>query len=185
MLEKTDLDAMVKDVCDELGAGHLEGVYKQALLIALRFKNFKNKEKEPIKIFECDWERVLPVYYRDNFVGFGKADIVVRENGNTEFTVIEGKRRGANGDHRQQVLVYMRSLEKQQRELNREVRIQGYLVYFPSSDPESLEEEAPNESIKKNGSTAVNKKRKKSKDWEVVPVADKVGLAQRATEAKS
>ena len=69
-LSHYDLTSMILNSCfevmNELGAGFLEAVYRNALLISLREKGL-----------DVEAEKVYQIYYKKEFVGVYKADIVV------------------------------------------------------------------------------------------------------------
>lgn len=53
-------------VYKSLGTGHDEAVYQRALEVELRLAGYS-----------CDLERVVPIMYRDHFVGHGRVDLLI------------------------------------------------------------------------------------------------------------
>lgn len=99
---KKDLRNFSNEVYNELGIGHYETVYHKALLVELRNANY-----------DYDSEVITPIYYKDHFVGNGRADIVIRyhDKGTKKIFIIELKALSSksNKDFRQ-VQSYMNSL---------------------------------------------------------------------------
>lgn len=103
---------MALSVWAQLGAGHDEAVYRNALVVALQSKG-KNARQEVS----------VPVEYDGYWVGAGRADIVFNN------VVIELKTVSKLNDaHRAQIKAYMRGL------LPKFDAMEGVLVNFPSDD---------------------------------------------------
>ncbi len=60
------IEKCANTVYKELGAGHTESVYHKALLVELRLNDIP-----------CESEVITPITYKGQFVGYGRADIVV------------------------------------------------------------------------------------------------------------
>jgi GxxExxY protein len=61
------VEAAAKEVFDILGSGHHESIYRNALSLELRSRGHR-----------CDNEVPICVSYKGFFIGFGRADIIVR-----------------------------------------------------------------------------------------------------------
>ena len=65
------LDKIVRlsnEIYNELGSGHSESVYHKALEFELSRNNI-----------EFNSEVVIPIYYKDHYVGFGRCDIFIEK----------------------------------------------------------------------------------------------------------
>lgn len=60
---------LANDVYNEMGAGHLESVYHRAMEYALKAEGYF-----------IESEVAIPFYYRDQYVGFGRADIIINRD---------------------------------------------------------------------------------------------------------
>lgn len=55
-----------EEVYEILGVGHTEKIYQKALIRELNLRGI-----------ECDSELVLPIYYKNGYVGHGRSDIII------------------------------------------------------------------------------------------------------------
>jgi GxxExxY protein len=65
------LKAFAEEVYADLGSGHSENIYEEALLVCLR-----------IDAIKYEHQKVVEVLFREHYVGEGYADIVVKCSGN-------------------------------------------------------------------------------------------------------
>jgi len=84
----------VYDVFKQLGAGFLENVYEQALLIELVRKDLK-----------AESQKVVKVYYKDVIVGKYVADIIVEQKILLELKAVSHIR----AEHKAQILNYLKA----------------------------------------------------------------------------
>lgn len=82
-------------VYNELGYGHLEPVYENALLIELRKYNYKAENQSPIKVM-----------YREQVVGKYYADIIVEDK-----IILELKATPIKIEHELQLFNYLKSTD--------------------------------------------------------------------------
>ena len=85
---------LAMDVHRKLGAGFLEKVYENALMILLRRENIKAVQQFPIK-----------VYFEDEIVGEYIADILIEESIILELKAVET----LSGVHRAQTVNYLKA----------------------------------------------------------------------------
>jgi len=122
-----------KDVYQQLGPGWNEGVYQQAMEVALREKGIDYED-----------QRILPISYRGHVVGEGIPDLVI-------WTTL-GKKRMAividlkwepyvKEDHRAQVAKYIQELKKQVKS-GEEVLDVGYVINFVKESGGKIDGEA-------------------------------------------
>ena len=88
-ITKSELISFVIKKCNEIyqevGSGHLESVYHRCLEHELKLNNIPYES-----------EIVLPIYYKNHYVGFGRADIVLYRNDPNRSIVIELKAQTGN-----------------------------------------------------------------------------------------
>lgn len=87
---------MAKDVYNSLGPGHTESVYHRAMEVELRNSGIKYAS-----------EVLTPIHYKNTYVGYGRADIVVNDSLVIELKAMH-KRIGSNEINR--IKTYMNSL---------------------------------------------------------------------------
>lgn len=93
------LRALTQDVYDKLGSGFDEVVYQKAFEVGLRLRRIP---------YEA--QRVVPVFYEGFYIGEGKPDLIVGENGDR--VVIELKAVESVGHkERAQIENYLRVLD--------------------------------------------------------------------------
>lgn len=121
------------DVYKELGPGWNEGVYQQAMEVALREKGIDYED-----------QRILPISYRGHIIGEGIPDLVIWTK--------EGKKRLAivvdlkwepyvKEDHRAQVAKYIQELKKQVKS-GEEVLGIGFVINFVKEGSKRIKGEA-------------------------------------------
>jgi GxxExxY protein len=98
---------MCNDIFTELGPGHSESIYHNALKVALRFENVP-----------YETERIIPLEYMGTYVGCVRSDLVVNRN----FVVELKATTSLNVSHKIQLTKYLKYLEGVDR---------GLLVNFP------------------------------------------------------
>jgi len=100
---------LARDIYGTLGSGFDEVVYQRAFEVELRLRRVPY---EP--------QRVVPVFYKDHYVGEGEPDLIVDDG--TEKIVVELKAISSmGGKERRQLQTYLRGLG-----LSR-----GFLINFP------------------------------------------------------
>lgn len=63
---------LANDVYKEMGAGHLESVYHRSMEYALKKEGYF-----------IESEVVIPFFYKNQYVGFGRSDIIINRNRST------------------------------------------------------------------------------------------------------
>jgi GxxExxY protein len=107
--EKRDfIRGLAEEVYKELGAGHVEGIYQEAMLLQLRLNNLQYER-----------EMVLPVKFKGQQIGSVRADIILAQE-----CVLEFKISGKMEDALQQTRQYMKITGIKY----------GYAVMFPKTD---------------------------------------------------
>lgn len=107
-----ELVAKVNEIYQTLGTGHTETIYHRALETELRLSGVNYSS-----------EVATPIYYKDNYIGYGRADIVI-----PGVLVIELKATATSlrGPDKEKLRAYMTSLEIDD----------GIIINFPQSDRE-------------------------------------------------
>lgn len=129
----TTVKKCARDVYEELGPGWNEGVYQQAMEVALREKGIDYED-----------QRILPISYRGHVIGEGIPDLVIWTK--------EGKKRLAivvdlkwepyvKEDHRAQVAKYIQELKKQIK-FDEEVLDTGFVINFVKESAKKIADEA-------------------------------------------
>ena len=120
MLNKDEIQGIADEVVKELKSDFEEKVYQEAFLAELRFRQY-----------EYDRERVIPVLYRDQQIGFVKADVVVRQD--SKEVVLELKIGGDDDVKekiRNELKAYLRAIQKSQPP-SAGIERKGFVVVFP------------------------------------------------------
>lgn len=106
------------EIYSHLGLGHTESVYHRAMEAELREAGIKYES-----------EVVTPIMYKNYYVGYGRADIVInrdKENGEKEQIIVELKALNSNGFKQNEIArlkTYMNSLGIKQ----------GIMINFPQT----------------------------------------------------
>ena len=150
MFDQDCVEKIAKDVCQKLGAGHREAVYKQAFLVALRHVH-------KAEGFQYDCERVVRFTYEDHCVGWGNADIVVRDCDGSQIVLELKKGNTSPETAKQQCQNYMYFLSKE----NDGPIEKGFVIGFPSSE----EEDPTSASETVDEPKKVRKKKKPNSVW--------------------
>ena len=106
------------EIYSNLGLGHTESVYHRAMEAELRESNIKYES-----------EVVTPIMYKNYYVGYGRADIVInrnKPNGEKEQIILELKALSSNGFKQNEIArlkTYMKSLDIKQ----------GIMINFPQT----------------------------------------------------
>ena len=117
MLSKDDIQEIADQVVKELGSDYEEKIYQEAFLVELRSRSW-----------DYDRERVLPVFYKKQNVGFCKADIVVRKD--SEEVVLELKV-GGEDCIKQKIKNELRAYLRAVSDVQDGTTYKGFVVMFP------------------------------------------------------
>lgn len=98
---------MCNDIFDELGPGHSESIYHNALKVALRHNNI-----------QYETERIIPLEYMGTYIGCVRSDLVIDGN----FVIELKATTSLNVSHKIQLTKYLKYLENVKT---------GLLVNFP------------------------------------------------------
>lgn len=135
VLNRKTIQQIADEVVKELESDYEEKVYQEAFLAELRLRGY-----------EYDRERVIPVLYKGQQVGFVKADVVARKD--FEEVVLELK---VGGDEavkqkiRNELMAYLRAIRKSQPKDG--VKRAGFVVMFPCT-PDKKKDAKPPEKAK-------------------------------------
>jgi GxxExxY protein len=120
-LNRAEIQEIADTVVETLGSDFAETVYQEAFLAELRLRGG----------YQYDRERVIPVLYKGQQVGFVRADVVVRTD--SEEVVLELKVSGeveAKEKVKNELRAYLRVVQVSQPPL-RGVKRVGFVVTFP------------------------------------------------------
>ena|ERR1700690_561034 len=118
MLSKDEIQRIANEVVQGLGSDYAETIYQEAFLVELRLKGYQ----------DYDRERVLPVTYKKQNVGWVRADVVVRKD--SEEIVLElkvGSDDNVKEKFKNELRAYLRAMSGVQDGVTRK----GFVVTFP------------------------------------------------------